>query len=122
MDVSPSLMAIMGAVVAIALLGLWSNRSAKRHRARSTAEDVVASIEVLWDDGSMDAWELFLKYALDDPYLESVRQRCRTIYEKHDAQPSQYMTDDGIRLVAEILDELKQHIERKRTASGRVSD
>jgi hypothetical protein len=38
----------------------------------------------------------------------SVRRRCRSIYEKHDAQPGQYMTDEGIRLVAEVLDELKQ--------------
>jgi hypothetical protein len=63
----------------------------------------------------MDEFELFLANRIDDPYLESVRLRGKTIYEQHDAQPYQYVTDEGARLLAAIRDEVKEHAERQRT-------
>ena len=112
--ISDTFFVLFFGAIAVGLVFALGNWWTKRTRGGSTAQDVVTSIETLFGPGSMDEWEFFLEWPIADPYLESVRQRCRAIYEEHDAQPGQYMTDQGIRLVGEVLAELKQHIDRKR--------
>ena len=57
----------------------WTNhRTAKAH-ARFQAKDVEdALLELVSPDAQdHDTWDLFLAWRIDDPYLESIRQRCR---------------------------------------------
>jgi hypothetical protein len=47
-----------------------------------------------------DAWDLFCSWPIDDPYLESIRQRCRGLTEGQTGAEEQ---------VHAMLAELRQH-------------
>ena len=58
--------------------GVLRDRTMRGQHARFTREDVRAAIENAVD-GDREEWGWFLAYPIDNPYLESVRQRCSAI-------------------------------------------
>jgi len=79
----------------------WAGRVAARRHARFTHLDVLTALENAIDpDTYYDEWEMFLAWPIDDPYLESIRQRCLPMEE----------WDPGDKLTARlkpILEEVK---------------
>ena len=66
---------------AIALFFTWANRSTAKAAARSQPQGRRGGARRirLPESPYHDTWDLFLAWPIDDPYLESVRQRCLTI-------------------------------------------
>src|SRR4051794_7624208 len=71
---------------AVAAFFTWANASTRRAYARSTRSDVEAALMEFVSPESVyyDTWELFLAWPIRDPYLESIRQRCQPIADRHD--------------------------------------
>lgn len=67
----------------------WANGAAQRQHAGFTAEDVQSAIENCLDlhADDDDEWDLFLGFSIDDPYLESVRQRCIRMWDERGPEP-----------------------------------
>jgi hypothetical protein len=107
---SPFLLVIVIIVVAVAALFIRGNRATARTHAKFRSKDVEAALaEVLSQDSAdHDGFDLFLAWPIEDPFLESVRQRCfRIIRETDPARPGQDLSDEGQRQIAELLDELR---------------
>ena len=66
------------AVVGMAAFFAWANRGTRRNHAGFTPHDVQFAIEnrLGRNDPHLDEWDLFLGWPIDDPGLESIRQRC----------------------------------------------
>lgn len=85
----PFMALLIGGVVLIASVAaffVWANGGTERQHARFTSEDVQSAIENCLDlhGDDHDEWDLFLGFPIDDPYLESVRQRCIRIWDQDD--------------------------------------
>jgi hypothetical protein len=87
----------------------WANRSTAKAHARFQVADVREALqEVVAPDAQFhDTWDLFLAWPIDDPYLESVRQRCLTIVKECSAgHTGADMNEEGENRVRAILHEL----------------
>ena len=95
------------ALIVALVIGLfvWANTRTRHAHARSTRSDVEAALEEFVSPESTyhDTWDLFLAWPIDDPYLESIRQRCQTAASGRDGDP---VAIDDVRA---ILSELRQH-------------
>ena len=95
------------AAIAFLVLGffVFASKLTRRAHARSTQSDVEAALEefVSPESAYHDTWDLFLAWPIDDPYLESIRQRCQTVAAGRDGDPA------AVDHVRAILSELRQH-------------
>jgi hypothetical protein len=81
--VTRALIVIAFVFVGVPAFFAWAGWEARRHHARFTRRDVQAAFEdALGPSGYFDDWELFLAWPINDPYLESVRQRCIQIWDE----------------------------------------
>ncbi len=106
-------------LVSIGAFFAWANRATARSHARFQSKDVEAAlVEVLAQDSpTHDSFDLFLSWPIDDTRLESVRQQClRIIRETDPAPPGQDLSEEGLRRLAVLLDELRH---RAQAAEGR---
>lgn len=88
----------------------WGNLQTKKAHARFQAKDVEEALAELVSPDSEyhDAWDLFLAWPIDDPYLESIRLECFTIIRETDpAPPGKDLSDEGVARVAALLRELR---------------
>lgn len=77
-------------IVAVCLLAsvvaffMGANRATGRAHARFQTKDVESALSELFapDSPTLDNFDLFLAWPIDDPYLESVRQRCLTLVQE----------------------------------------
>jgi hypothetical protein len=102
---------LIGAVVLISFVIaflVWGNgeTAIRREHARFTCEDVQSAVENCLDLHGIDhdEWDLFLGFPIDDPYLESVRQRCIRVWDEDGPEPVEARSR---REVEEILQELR---------------
>jgi hypothetical protein len=67
----------------------WANGTTRREHARFTCEDVQSAVEnCLGLHGiDHDEWDLFVAWPIDDPYLESIRQRCIRVWDEDGPEP-----------------------------------
>jgi len=99
------IIAIIGVLLAaVAGFFAWANSQTRPAYARSTRSDVEEALKEFVSPTSADhdQWDLFLGWPIDDPYLESIRQRCQA-FAGHDADPA---AKDHVRA---ILAELRAH-------------
>jgi hypothetical protein len=91
-------------IVSVVVFFAWSNVETRRTHASSTREDVRYAVEncLGLNDHHHDAWDLFLAWPIDDPYLESVRQRCLRVWDEHGPEPV------GARLRQELEEILRE--------------
>lgn len=104
-------------VAGIGLLFFWGDRRSARVHARWQANDVEEALAEVVSPyaGNLDTWDLFLAWPIDDPHLESIRQRCLAIVrECPPRHPRQYLSHEGVAKVAALLEELRS----RRTPSG----
>jgi hypothetical protein len=98
-------------LIAVSVAGffVWANHKTQRRHARYTQSDVVKALEEIISPNSEthDTWDLFLNWHIDDPYLESIRQKCLRVVRDC---PPQTSTEDisrsGIDHIRSILEEL----------------
>jgi len=99
------IIAVIGVLLAaVAGFFAWANSQTRCAYARSTRSDVEAALEEFVSPTSAyhDHWDLFLSHPIDDPHLESVRQRCQP-FAGRDADTA---AKDQVRA---ILAELRTH-------------
>ena len=97
------------AIVALYVFVASGNRRMAKDYARSTARDVeVALEEVLDPQARHDAFDLFLTWPLDDPYLESIRKECLRICRECPAPRGRNMSDEGEARIAALLADLRR--------------
>jgi hypothetical protein len=54
-------------------------------------------------------WELFLKWPIDDPHLETIRQHCRYIVADNPrTKIAEYISKDGVEELKEVLKQFKR--------------
>ena len=80
----------------------WANARTRRAHAGFKLRDVEIALEEFVSPAAADhgTWDLFRSWPIDDPYLESVRQRCRDLSE------GQTGAEEKVRA---MLAELRQH-------------
>ena len=80
----------------------WANAQTRRAHAKFTLRDVEIALEefVSPDSTYHDTWDLFCAWPIDDPHLESIRQRCCFLTEGQTGAEEQ---------VHAMLAELRQH-------------
>jgi hypothetical protein len=85
----PLLIGVAVLIASVTAFFIWDNGATQRQHARFTPEDVQSAVENCLDlhGDDHDEWDLFLWLPIDDPYLESVRQRCIRIWDEHDPEP-----------------------------------
>jgi hypothetical protein len=83
---------------------------AKQGQLSSQRAEVVAALEnVLSREYVLhDRFDLFLARPLEDPYLESIRQRCLAICRNDKGGPGRDLSESGCEQVAALLVELRQ--------------
>jgi hypothetical protein len=89
---------------------LWANARARREHAGFTRKDVEAALEeFVWPDSVYhDTWDLLLAWPIDDPYLESIRQRCRRVVEECPREkPTEDISQAGVERIRTMLAELR---------------
>jgi len=88
-----------------------ANRATRRRHAEYSRTEVEAALQCVLDDTQYhDAFDLFLTWPIDDPYLESIRKRCHEIVRT--SQPpmaGKDMSEDGKGRIRAILRELREH-------------
>jgi hypothetical protein len=101
-------------VLAVAGLIWWADRHQARVHARYQSHDVERALAemVSPDSKYIDEFDLFLSRPIDDPYLESVRQRCLAALEDYPAGRWEYVSDEALARVRELLNELRNRQNR----------
>lgn len=95
-------------VAAIVGFFVWANHRTKKEHAAFKRSDAIAAIENVLSGGDHDEWDFFLGWPISDSYLESVRQRCVTIFREHSGiEKGKDIATSGETKLHEILDELK---------------
>lgn len=104
-------------IVALACFSAWAHRQTTKAHAAFTRYDVIAAIENVLDlniepgeSNLHDEWDLFLAWPIDDPYLESIRQKCFAIFVEYSGvEKGKDIGSRGEAQLRLILDELKNH-------------
>jgi hypothetical protein len=98
-------------VIVIVVFFCWANNQAKKQHAAFTKDDVVKAIENVFANELHDEWDLFLAWPINDPYLESVRQKCLLIFKEHQGkEKGKDIETTGEAKLQLILEELKMHV------------
>lgn len=103
------LIIIAGLVVSVVSFFVCANYRTRTIHAGFKNEDVQLALAELVSETSccLEEWDLFLAWPIDDSYLESIRQKCRAIANENAPRNSnEDLSEDGIRRVKAILDEL----------------
>ena len=95
----------------VALVALGNRKMAKAH-ARFTPTDVENALAELLDADAPnhDAFDLFLAFPIENPYLESVRVECMRICRECPPAPGKDINDEGERRIAALLAELRDRM------------
>lgn len=104
-------MATIGLLIAfISGFFIWANYQTRRNHAQFTPSAVAGALEELIspNSSSHDEWDLFLAWPIDDPFLESIRQRCLIVIRECPAKHSnEDMSQKGLESIRAILAELQ---------------
>ncbi len=99
---------LLACVAGVAIFFALSNRAACRRHAGLGPVDVEAALRCVLDDSERhDAFDLFLTWPIDDPYLESIRKRCHEVVRTSaTARRGEDISQDGKDRIRAILREL----------------
>ncbi|HTJ78843.1 MAG TPA: hypothetical protein VL357_07575 [Rariglobus sp.] len=74
---------IIALVAIVPIFFVWANHRTKKQHATFSKDDVVSAIQNVISGSDHDEWDLFLSWPIQDPYLESIRQRCIDISKEY---------------------------------------
>lgn len=89
---------------------ILANYQTRRSHAQFTPSAVAGALEELLspNSSSLDEWDLFLAWPIDDPFLESIRQRCLIVIRECPAKHSnEDMSQKGLENICALLAELQ---------------
>jgi hypothetical protein len=71
---------LLSCLIGAAILFTRGNQSTRQRHAKFGQAEVESALESVLDDAqSHDAFDLFLAWPIDDPYLESIRKQCHEV-------------------------------------------
>lgn len=100
-------------VISLLIIGavaffVWADHRGDVIHAKFTKDDVIPALECMLDDKcSHDEFDLFLGRRIDDPNLESIRQRCLSLCQKYPGGPGEDIAREGKEEIKKILKELR---------------
>jgi len=98
-------------LIAVSVVGffVWANQKTKKTHARFKLSDVVDALEDFISPNSYhDDWDLFLRWPIDDLYLESIRERClRVVQDCPPETATEEISKNGLEQIHSILEELR---------------
>lgn len=100
-------------VLGVILLVAWSNSQARKDHANFRPVDVEMALQEVLSNESCchDGFDLFLSWPIDDPYLESLRQRTLTILNDSPPPPAGYdISPEGLKQIELLLMELRSRM------------
>jgi len=90
---------LLFATLATTAFFLWARGQTRRKHAGFRHKDVKEAFEQVLAPNSvtLDDWELFLKWPIGDPHLETIRQHCRQIVADWPrTRVTEYMGKEGL--------------------------
>ncbi len=100
---------ILAILAVVALIVLRLKRGAARPRAnfgRGEVESALLNVLTI-DATTHDEWDYFLSHPLDDPHLESIRQRCIDICKRYPGGGDRDLPEPAVTEVRALLEELR---------------
>ena len=101
-------------IIIAGVVGLFRflHRLTVRRYARSTASDAIVALQEFLEGPTRDTWDLFTYYEIDDPYLESIRQRCLEVGRQFppESEREDFCNAKGVEKIRSILNEVKSKI------------
>jgi hypothetical protein len=88
----------------------------------ATHEQVAKALEdFIEDKGGDHDWDDFLHSPIKDSFLESVRKRCEDVFDEYPAKEKGfYCSDEGMRVLRGLLDEVRAKGHSLNPSGGRV--
>jgi len=94
---------------ALIVFFILANRLTQSIHAKFEKKDVVSALKNLIseDYSSRDEFDLFISWPINDPYLESVRQRAIAICKQFPSTATQDISQDGAEQIRKLVNELQ---------------
>jgi hypothetical protein len=94
--------------VSVVVFFVWANHQTQRNHKRFRRIDVLNALEdFISPNSNNDTWDLFLRWQIDNPYLESIRQRCLRVVQEYPPQiPTEDISQNGLDQIRSILEDL----------------
>ena len=94
------------------MLFALANRATRRRHAGYGRIEVESALQCVLDDAqSHDAFDLFLTWPIDEPYLESIRKQCHEIVRTTPpAMPGEDISEGGKDRIRAVLRDLREHL------------
>ena len=104
------LIVLLSGLAGVAVFFALTHRATRRRHAKFAPIDVELALECVLDDRKYhDAWDLFLTWPIDDPYLESIRLQCCDILETAaPAKRGEDVSDDAKARIRVVLGDLRE--------------
>jgi hypothetical protein len=107
----------VGAVLLTSLVGgaiffALANRATRRRHAGLGRIEVEPALQCVLDDTQChDAFDLFLTWPIDDPYLESIREQCHEVVRtSQPASTGEDISEKGKDRIRAILRDMRERI------------
>lgn len=98
-------------IVALVVFFTWAGREGKAQHAKFGKSDVISALNNLISDESTDhdEFDMFISWTIDDPYLESIRQRVIEIASKYPRLVNRDVSIEGAREIEGLIYEIQNH-------------
>lgn len=103
---------IIGLVLAtIIAFFTWAEHQAKATHAQFQTKDVISALNNFISDSSTDhdEFDMFVSFPIDDPYLESIRQKALYYCRKFPGTETQDISPEGAKEIERLIHELQSH-------------
>lgn len=98
--------------IVIVILFVFVRQKTREKYTAFDRKDVISALENLIskDARDHDEFDLFRAWPIDNPYLESIRQRAVEIYvQYHEPNSVQDINQEGVKQIEKLIDEVRAH-------------
>ena len=98
-------------IVALVVFFSWAGRETKAQHAKFDKSNVLSALSNLISDESTDhdEFDLFISWPINDPYLESIRQRVIEIANKYPKQVNRDISIEAAKEIEGLIYEIQNH-------------
>lgn len=100
--------------LALVILFVFGHRKTRAKHAVFDKKDIISALENLIskDAQDHDEFDLFRAWPIDNPYLESIRQRASEIYiQYHETNSGRDINQEGAEQIQKLIEEVKNNYE-----------